>query len=175
MRTQTQAACRSIAAGAIGGLVASLVMNQFQSALSAVSESMKRQERRRKGESNPQQKSGKGGDDATVKTASAISRAIFDHRLTEDEKQWAGPAVHYGFGATLGALYGSLAPCTTIEAGAGTGFGAAVWLGADEIAVPLFGLSGPPSETPLPGHAKALASHLVFGLVIHLTRKLVLS
>ena len=62
-----------------------------------------------------------------------------------------------------------------VKMGAGTGYGAAVWVGADEIAVPLFGLSGPPDETPLSGHVKALASHLVFGLVTHLTRKLVLS
>jgi putative membrane protein len=175
MRTQTDEIWKSVAAGAIGGLVASLAMNQFQSAVSAISESMAKKERERKGESEREQKSESRGDDATVRTARAISAAVFDHELTEDEKKWAGPAVHYGFGMTLGAVYGSLAVCTPVQVGAGTGYGAAVWAGADEIAVPLFGLSGPPDETPLSGHVKALASHLVFGLVTHFTRKLVLS
>lgn len=49
-----------------------------------------------------------------------------------------------------------------------------MWLGADEIAVPALGLSKPASETPLSAHAQALASHLVFGLVTALTRKLIL-
>jgi putative membrane protein len=159
----------------LGGLVASLAMNQFQSAVSAVSESMAKKERERKGDSERPQKSGYGGDDATLRAAKAISAAVFDHQLTEDEEKWAGPAVHYGFGMTLGAVYGSLAGSTPVKMGAGTGYGAAVWVGADEIAVPLFGLSGPPDTTPLSGHVKALASHLVFGLVTHLTRKLVLS
>lgn len=55
------------------------------------------------------------------------------------------------------------------------GYGAAIWLGADEIAEPLVGLSGPPTDTPLSGHVNALASHPVYGLVTHFTRKLVLS
>lgn len=175
MPTQTPSVWKSVAAGAIGGLVASLAMNQFQAAVSAVSGSMAKKERERKGQPGPEPQPESSGDDATVKTAKAISETIFNHELTEDEKQWAGPAVHYGVGATLGAIYGGLAPCTPVEAGAGTAYGAAVWAGADEVAVPLFGLSGPPTETPLSGHVNALASHLVFGLVTHLTRKLVLS
>lgn len=173
MRTDTNELRKSIAAGAMAGMIGSLAMNQFQSAMSAVSQSVAKKERERKGKPEPQ--TAGGGDDATVTTANALSVAIFDHQLTEDEKKWAGPAVHYGFGTTLGALYGSLAPCTPVQAGAGTTFGAAVWLIADEVAVPSFGLSGPPNETPFAGHVKALASHLVFGLVVHLTRKLILS
>jgi putative membrane protein len=177
MQTQTNNVRKSIAAGAIGGLVASLAMNQFQLAVSAVSESIAKKERERKGqpEPEPQQKPESSGDDATVKTAEAISAAVFHHELTEDEKKWAGPAVHYGLGTTLGAIYGGLAPCTPVKEAAGTAYGAAVWVVADEVAVPLFGLSGPPTETPLSGHVRALASHLVFGVVTHLTRKLVLS
>ena len=164
----------SIAAGAIGGLIAALAMNKFQAAVAAVGESMSRIEHARE-QTQEQQKQVSSGDDATVKTANAIATAVFHHKLTTTEKKWAGPVVHYGMGAKLGALYGALAPSIPIEAGAGMGYGAAVWVGADEIAVPLFGLSKLPVDTPLSAHVNALASHLVFGLVLHFTRKMVLS
>jgi hypothetical protein len=165
----------SVAAGAIGGLVAALAMNQFQAAVSAVGESLSRIDRQRGHPQDAQPKLENSGGDATVKAASAVAKAVFGHDLTATEKKWAGPAMHYGMGTKLGALYGALAPSTPIEAGAGTAYGAAVWLGADEIAVPLFGLSKLPMETPLSSHVNALAAHLVFGLVLHVTRKIVLS
>jgi hypothetical protein len=133
-----------MAAGAMGGLVASLAMNQFQAAVTAVSESMARKERQRKKQPKPEENPEHGGDDATVKAAQAISTATLDHELSQEEKKWAGPAIHYGLGTALGAVYGAFAIATSIETGAGMGYGAAVWLGADEIAVPLLGLAEPP-------------------------------
>ena len=159
--SNTNCIVKSVVAGTAGGLIAAFAMNQFQALLSTVS---------------GQQESNSEDEDATVKTAKAISQTFFSHELTDDEKKWAAPAVHYGLGASLGAVYGALAetvPVTTT--GAGTLYGTAVWIGADEIAVPAFGLSKGPSETPLSSHASALASHLVFGLVTGLTRKLILS
>src|SRR5437667_12022606 len=91
----------SIAAGALGGLVGSLEMNQFQSVVSAASKALADQEENEQSSSQ--------GDDATVKTAKAISETLFSHELTDDEKKWAGPAVHYTFGTVLGMLYGMLA------------------------------------------------------------------
>jgi uncharacterized membrane protein YagU involved in acid resistance len=166
----------NVLAGAIGGLVASLAMNRFQAGISAVSQSMARKERLRKQpREQPEKNSQSSDEDATVKAAKAISTTLFHHELTEGEKKWAGPAVHYGLGTALGAVYGTLTPCMPVDKGAGASYGSAVWLGADEIAVPLFGLSGPPTETPLSGHMKALASHLVFGCVTHFTRRIILS
>lgn len=174
--TNSESFLKSMAAGAVGGVVAAFAMNQFQAAVSAVAESAARKERERKG--LPAREKREGGDDeedATVKAANAISTEVFGHELAEYEKKWAGPLVHYGLGAALGAFYGACASATSIDAGAGTGYGSAVWIVADEIAVPLAGLSGPPTVTPLSGHLNALTSHLVYGFVTHLTRKLVLS
>ena len=157
---------KSIFAGAAGGLAASFVMNQFQALISAATTPHAEEH-----QPKPEEK----GDDATVEAAKAISGKIFDHPLREDEKKWAGPAVHYGLGTTLGAIYGALADRVPgVSAGAGTLYGAAVWLSADEMAVPALGLSGPPSETPASGHAMALASHLVFGIVTSATRRILL-
>jgi len=55
------------------------------------------------------------GDDATVKTADAMLRAVVGQSLPENKKSLAGTLVHYAFGGVMGALYGgwrrsSLAP-----------------------------------------------------------------
>jgi hypothetical protein len=94
----------SIAAGAIGGLIAALAMNKFQAAVAAVGESMSRAEHARDQTQEPKQKQESSGDDATAKAANAISTAVFHHQLTTIEQKWAGPVVHYGMGAKLGAL-----------------------------------------------------------------------
>ena len=54
-----------------------------------------------------------------------------------------------------------------------TPFGTAVWLGADEVAVPAFGLAGPPWEHPASVHARALTAHLVYGVATEGVRRLV--
>ena len=166
---------KSMAAGALGGLIASFAMNQYQAAVSAVGESVARRERQRKGLPEPERDEQGSGDDATIRAANAVSTTILNRELAEDEKKWAGPLVHYGLGTALGAFYGACASALPVDSRTAMGYGAAVWIGADEIAVPLAGLSGPPTETPLSGHLNALASHLVYGAVTHLTRKLVLS
>ena len=55
--------------------------------------------------------------------------------------------------------------------GAGIPFGAAFWLLADEISVPLLGLSKGPTEYPVSTHAYALASHLVYGVTAEMSRR----
>src|SRR5262245_15222906 len=83
-----------------------------------------------------------------------------------------GQSLHYVFGTTMGAAYGAmaeLAPRTTSLWG--TSFGTALWLGADEVAVPAFGLSKPPFDSPASTHASALASHLVYGATVETVRR----
>lgn len=185
---------KGLAAGLVGGLVASFVMNEFQALWSKVSEGMKgpqadssagkggetsqgQGEGRRNSEEGEQGGRGDGGEEqepATVKAAEAISEGVFGHELTKREKPLAGEAVHYAMGGASGAIYGTLAelvpPVTT---GAGVPFGAAVWLVADEAAVPALGLSKSPTEYPLSVHVYALASHLVFGLATDTVRRAV--
>ena len=158
----------SILAGALGGLAGSFVMNQFQALWSVAEKKIEEAEGPQdSGEADEQ--AGESGDDATVKAAKFISKNAFGHELTDDEKKWAGPAVHYGYGTSMGALYGALAGgSTTVSAGRGTAFATALWLGGDEIAVPALGLGGSPLESPLSSHVSALAAHLVYGVVTDL-------
>src|SRR6185295_15600643 len=90
---------KGLAAGAIGGLVASWVMDEFQSAWFKLS---KRIEQSEAGESasanNGEQSQNGAAEPATVKAAALIAETIFGHRLAKDEKKLAGDAVHYATG-----------------------------------------------------------------------------
>jgi putative membrane protein len=181
MRSSDGKVWKGAAVGLAAGLAATWVMTQFQELSGKLEQQLKE-----KGEdsSRAPQHSAKRGkpesageeqeDDATVKAAAKLSRALFHHKLTRREKKTAGPAMHYGFGALTGAAYGALAELAPgVTRGAGVPFGTAVWLAADEISVPAFGLSRPPWEYPPSVHARALGAHLVYGLATEGVRRLV--
>jgi putative membrane protein len=171
MHDTTTNAWKGLAAGLIGGLAATYVMTQFQELAGKLE---KKLDKKQQGQGQGQGQTEGKGENATVKAASKLSRGLFDHQLTPGEKKTAGPAVHYGFGTLTGALYGVLAELApALTRGAGAPFGTALWLGADEVAVPAFGLSGPPWESPPSVHAKGLAAHLVYGVATEGVRRLV--
>src|SRR6185503_1990059 len=128
-------AWKGLAAGLVAGLVASWTMNQFQALWSKVTED---------------EKAGESSDDetpATVRAADALSEEVFGHELTKSEKEVAGPAMHYAFGAATGGVYGAMAELVPdVTVGAGMPFGTAVWILADEVTVPLLGLSKSPTQ-----------------------------
>lgn len=180
---QSSNVLKGLAAGLAGGLVASWTMNQFQAAWSKATEgfekphgaqSMQPSEGQEPGPGSEQDKENQ--DDATVKVAKAVSEGIFGHELQKNEKIPAGALVHYAFGTATGGLYGAIAEyAPEVTTAAGLPFGAAFWLMADEMAVPLLGLSKGPTEYPPSTHAYALASHLVYGLTAEVTRRAVRS
>jgi hypothetical protein len=167
---------KGIVAGLAAGLVASWTMNQFQAAWTRMAEGSDKPH----GAQSMQPSEGSDGDDqdtkeqddATVETAKVISRNVFGHELQESEKKPAGAAVHYAFGTVTGGLYGALAEVSPqVTMAAGLPFGAAFWLIADEITVPVLGLSKGPTEYPISTHAYALASHLVYGMTAEISRR----
>lgn len=170
---------KGIVAGLAGGLVASWTMNQFQAAWMRLAENSEKPHGAQsmqpaQGSTGDQSQDAKEQDDATVKAAKAISEGVFGHELQESEKRPAGAAVHYAFGTASGGLYGALAEVAPqVTMAAGIPFGAAFWLLADEVSVPLLGLSKGPAEYPLSTHAYALASHLVYGATAELSRRAV--
>jgi Protein of unknown function (DUF1440) len=182
---------KGLAAGLIGGLVASWMMNRFQDVWSRLANSFESWSDNQIqhvggafGDEGVSELSDTRGskpsptlevqDDTTVRAASAISEALFDHRLTQSEKKIAGPAVHYSLGTGVGGLYGVAAEIAPkVAAGLGLPFGAAFWLVVDESAVPLLGLSKGPTAYPLSTHVYALSSHLVYGLTAEVVRRAV--
>ena len=168
---------KGLVAGLAGGLVASWTMNQFQAAWTRIAENSEKPHGAQSmqpsnGSTGNQSEDMKEQDDATVETAKVISETVFGHELQESEKKPAGAAVHYAFGAATGGLYGALAEVTPqVTIAAGLPFGAAFWLIADEVTVPLLGLSKGPTEYPVSTHVYAFASHLVYGVTAEFSRR----
>src|SRR5947209_122717 len=94
-------------------------MNQYQAVWSKGSEILSRRfngqerhqetgptedksNRRKPNDERPQAKKPQNEDeDATMKMAAKVGETILGRSLTEEEKQKAGPIVHFGFGAAM--------------------------------------------------------------------------
>ena len=161
-----------IVAGIAGGLVASWIMNEF---MANVGPSLQKAVQSDDAAGEQQEPVGPKPDDATMRTADAVVSTVTGGRhLSHEGKEKGGPIVHYAFGAIMGAAYGAMAeglPGATF--GFGTGFGAALFAGADLVAVPALNLSGSPSDTPVSSLATPFAAHLVYGTTTELVRRLV--
>jgi hypothetical protein len=170
---------KGMLAGLAGGLVAAWTMNQFQAAWTRIAEGSEKSHGAQsmqpsEGSKGDQARDVQEQDDATVETARVVSRNVFGHELQESEKEPAGAVVHYAFGTVSGGLYGALAEVSPqVTAAAGVPFGAAFWLMADEISMPLLGLSKGPTAYPVSTHVYSLASHLVYGVTAELSRRAV--
>jgi putative membrane protein len=161
-------ALKGLVAGAVGGVVASWIMDRFQYWWLSFGGGDERELQQAPSDEDNQE------EPATVKTASAISEGVFSHSLTAREKELAGPVVHYAVGTTAGAVYGLAAEYEPdLTSLAGIPFGAAFWMVVDEGALPLLGLARGPTAYPISTHAYALASHLVFGLTAEVVRSTV--
>lgn len=104
------------------------------------------------------------------RAAQAIARPVLGRDLTKEELRFAAPLMHYLFGAAMGAVYGAYAE-RRVGPATGAGFGTTVFLAADEIAMPLLGLSGSTTRRPLEMHLQSFVAHLVYGTVTEVTRR----
>jgi putative membrane protein len=145
-----------LAAGLLGGLAGTIAIGKFSHIWAKATHSNLEEE----------------GMRSTVKAASAVSEGVLDHPLTEEEKPKAAAAVHFGFGTTMGGLYGlgaALKP--QVSGGLGMPFGAGVYLAAHAAAVPALGLSKPVTQNRRSDEAGEILGHLVYGIVTDLTRR----
>lgn len=148
---------KGCAAGIAGGLLGSFVMAQVHSAL-------------QKAVAAPQPE----GEDSTVKTASLVSREILHRELSKEEKQKAGPIVHYAFGASVGGIYGAAAEfAPAVSAGFGALFGLAVCVGAHVIAVPALGLAKPITQSSPREEFPEWTAHVAYGCATEGVRRAV--
>jgi hypothetical protein len=144
-------------------------MNQFQKGWSSVQEKLEQPQPKN---SEQQNEGAEESDDATMKIAEKLLEPVLGRSLNQKEKKEAGPVIHYVFGSLMGGCYGLLSEYfPQARSGFGTIFGTALFLVADEIAVPALGLSGNPLESPLSSHVYALSSHLVYGLSTEAVRR----
>ena len=115
----------------------------------------------------PPQAEGAAENDATVRVGAAIHQALTGRVPDRVMRSTLGTLVHYAFSATLGANYALLAErLPVVRAAHGVAYGTAVWILADELAMPLLGLSRGPRRLPARVHLYALAGHWVYGVAL---------
>ena len=156
-----QVAVASVVGGLVGGLLGAGVMSAAHALVTSLT-----------GKGAPAPAGAAKEEDATLKIAGRVSELVRHRPLTESEKPLAGHLVHYGFGASMGVLYGSAAVVTpAITVGAGTAYGVAVWLGAHAIVVPALGLARSPLREPPGKEALEFVLHLAYGLTVGLVHR----
>jgi len=163
---------KGAANGILAGLAAAYAMKQVQALWSKLERS--RQERegtavRETGEPPAEQPIPQPDDQPSSQLATVLTKKLTASELTPQQKGFAVPAVHYGFGGFLGALYGLATEFWPgLSWGRGLPYGAAAWLLADEVSLPVLQLAGPPDEYPLSTHMQSLAAHVAYGLTLDL-------
>ena len=79
-----------------------------------------------------------------------LAQKVAGRELSEHEKEVAQNAIHWTFGTLIGGVYGALVELEPrVGTGLGIPFGAALWVGTHETAVPALGLDAPPTQLPL--------------------------
>ena len=146
------------AVGAASGLAASFVMSAvYRPLMRAGGDETLRREKEAQAGMPP----------ATIQAAGAAAKAV-GRELPPDRRSQAlgGKVIHYAYGIAWGAAFAlavrAVAPRRPVATG--LAFGLVLWLVSDEVLVPLFRFSRPPSRYPPSTHLKELASHLVYGV-----------
>ncbi|MEO8430120.1 MAG: DUF1440 domain-containing protein [Acidobacteriota bacterium] len=168
---------KGAAAGFVGGVVASFVMNRFQEVWTIAAVGPSRlpfhfeQGGQIKKSARHRPWSLEKSESATSKAAGALSKGLLGRSLGRRQRRRTGSALHYLFGGVTGALYGAAAErVPSVAAVRGAAFGAGVWLLADEISVPAAKLAKTPEKYPVSAHAQSLAAHFVYGAVTEAVR-----
>ena len=165
------AVVRGVIAGALGGLAGTLAMNHAQRQWTLAVDGQPPASAAGKHDARDWQERSEGQNSNEL-AAQAVADATIERALTRREMSLAAPLVHFGFGALAGALYGAYA-ATHARPRSGLEFGMAVWLAADEIAMPLAGLSKATFKRPFEMHLQAFVAHLVYGAVTERVRRMV--
>jgi uncharacterized membrane protein YagU involved in acid resistance len=114
-----------------------------------------------------------GEEDPTMKTAAEIAKRFTGIQLNQEQKKKGGTVVHYAFGAAMGGVYGAAAEyLPQVKSLAGLPYGAALFVGADEVVLPVLGLAKKPREYPPSRHLSGLGQHFVYGLTTEVVRRL---
>ena len=160
---------KGLLAGAIGGLLGTLALDLFQQGAMIATRKVEDAADTGHTFSRQQEQQIKGFERAHAEAADALTGGNLSHA----QRKAAAPITHYAFGALCGAVYGALAEYTpAVTAGLGTAFGSALFLAAQEGAVPALGLSPAPNKIPAALHAGGLTAHCVYGFTTEGTRLL---
>ena len=172
MRNTKGSALSGFVAGALGGLVGTIVMDAMQQASIKASEQVEDASAAGHTFSGQQRAQLESYDAAHATVAGGIAEAV-GLPLSRREKAELAPTTHYLFGTLCGAVYGLIAEYEPeITFGFGSAFGASLFVGASETALPALSLLPAPTDTPPLLHAGGLAAHVAYGSATETVRRL---
>ena len=157
-----------ILAGAIGGLAGTWAMSVAQRAWTHAVDGQAPESAAGKHDARDWQERSEGQNSNEI-AAQRLASRIVGRSLDQGELAVAAALMHYTFGAAMGALYGGYLEQHRRHT-TGIGFGLAVWLFADEIAMPIVGLSDSTLRRPLEKRLQSIAAHIVFGMATEVAR-----
>jgi putative membrane protein len=162
---------KGFAAGLIGGLAGTWAMSQAQRLWTRAIDDKVPESAGGKHDARDWQERDENRN-ANELAAQSFATAMTNRRLTRAELRIAAPILHYSFGGVVGALYGAYTEWAgrRRRAHSGVELGTGLWITADEIAMPVLGLSRPTTRRPLEMHLQACAAHIVYGLTTELIR-----
>jgi uncharacterized membrane protein YagU involved in acid resistance len=169
-RNTMASSAKGALAGAVGGIAGTLAMNYAQRLWTVLVD-------RNPPSSAAGQHDGRDWQErsedqnANEMAAQMLARTTINRPLSDRELAVVAPILHFGFGAGVGAAYGVYVDRASEDRASGTVFGSALWLAADEIAMPLAGLSD--STRPLEMHTQSFVAHLVYGVVAERVRRVI--
>jgi len=93
--------------------------------------------------------------------------------LSETEEEVSVQAIHWGFGALAGGLYGALAEYQPVVTGRlGANFGLTLCGITHASALPMMGLTESPENQPAREHASELVTHAIYGITTEVVRRM---
>ncbi len=99
---------------------------------------------------------------------------VTGHSLPEGGKQAAMHAIHWGFGAAAGAVYGALVEMEpSVGAWKGAAFGIALNKLTHESILPKMGLAAPKNQQPTQERISEWVTHAIYGIFTDTVRRAV--
>jgi hypothetical protein len=160
---------KAAGAGAIGGLAGTLAMNYVQRLWTLAADGKAPESAADHHDARDWQERTEHRNSNEM-AAQAFARVVLRRHLTDRELSVAAAVMHFSFGAAVGAFYGMLTE-SMARRQSGVALGSALWLAADEIAMPVMGLSDPTWCRPLEMHLQSWSAHLVYGIVAEQVRR----
>ncbi|HEY9467660.1 MAG TPA: DUF1440 domain-containing protein [Vicinamibacterales bacterium] len=161
---------RTACAGAIAGVAGTLAMNVAQRLWTLAAGDRPPESAAGPHDARDWQEREEGRNSNEV--AAQTVATMFGRPLSDRELAVAALMVHLSFGAAVGAAYAVYVMRREKRPGTGLGLGTALWLTADEIAMPVLGLSRSTLQRSPEKHLQSLVAHFVYGVATEGTRRL---
>ena len=160
-----------LAAGIIGGLVATWVLEKYQEGALQATRRVENAVDADPVLSRRQEDQLRGQHRAHAEAAERIAQSTFGKRLSRTQQRNAAPVVHYALGAIAGGAYGFAAEILpAVRRGYGTGYSNLLFLGGSQAMLPWLNLGTRQKIVPAP-HSGGLSAAFLFGAVLETTRR----